>query len=350
MLFDQIARNKRKTWLLLLVFFLLLGLVGYGVGYLWLGSGFGGLILALVIGFIYAVTMIFQSTNVVMAMNGAREVDEQTAPNLYHVVEDMAMVAQIPMPRVFIVDDPSSSSRFITARRPVVAATAAFLGLDPVAKAFIEDMAMVAQIPMPRVFIVDDPSMNAFATGSSPKNAAVAATTGLLAVMNREELEGVIGHEVSHIRNYDIRISTIAVALASAITMLAGMARNMMFWGGGRRRNDDDRNGSSGLEIILLIISLIAIILAPLAATLVQLAISRQREFLADASSVELTRNPQGMINALLKLDNSAPMQHHVDDASAALFINDPKKESGLQKLFYTHPPISERVERLKQM
>ena len=299
MLFDQIARNKRKTWLLLLVFFLLLGLVGYGVGYLWLGSGFGGLILALVIGFIYAVTMIFQSTNVVMAMNGAREVDEQTAPNLYHVVEDMAMVAQIPMPRVFIVDDPS---------------------------------------------------MNAFATGSSPKNAAVAATTGLLAVMNREELEGVIGHEVSHIRNYDIRISTIAVALASAITMLAVMARNMMFWGGGRRRNDDDRNGSSGLEIILLIISLIAIILAPLAATLVQLAISRQREFLADASSVELTRNPQGMINALLKLDNSAPMQHHVDDASAARFINDPKKESGLQKFFYTHPPISERVERLKQM
>ena len=275
MLFDQVARNKRKTWLLLLVFFLLLGLVGYGVGYLWLGSGFGGLILALVIGFIYAVTMIFQSTNVVMAMNGAREVDEQTAPNLYHVVEDMAMVAQIPMPRVFIVDDPS---------------------------------------------------MNAFATGSSPKNAAVAATTGLLAVMNREELEGVIGHEVSHIRNYDIRISTIAVALASAITMLAGMARNMMFWGGGRRRNDDDRNGSSGLEIILLIISLIAIILAPLAATLVQLAISRQREFLADASSVELTRNPQGMINALLKLDNSTPMQHHVDDASAALYINDPKK------------------------
>lgn len=299
MLFDQIARNKRRTWLLLLVFFLLFGLVGYAVGYLWLGSGYGGLILALVIGFIYAVTMIFQSTNLVMAMNGAQEVDEQTAPDLYHVVEDMAMVAQIPMPRVFIVNDPS---------------------------------------------------MNAFATGSSPQNAAVAATTGLLAVMNREELEGVMGHEVSHIRNYDIRISTIAVALASAITMLAGMARNMMFWGGGRRRSDDDRDGGSGLEIILLIVSLISIILAPLAATLVQLAISRQREFLADASSVELTRNPQGMINALLKLDNSAPMQHHVDDASAALYINDPKKESSLQKLFYTHPPISERVERLKHM
>lgn len=300
MLFDQIARNKRRTWVLLLVFFILLGLVGYAVGYLWLRSGLGGLVIALVIGFIYAVSMIFQSTNVVMAMNGAREVDEQTAPDLYHVVEDMAMVAQIPMPRVFIVDDPS---------------------------------------------------MNAFATGSSPENAAVAATTGLLAVMNREELEAVMGHEVSHIRNYDIRISTIAVALASAITMLAGMARNMMFWGGGsRRRSNDDRNGSSGLEIFLLLISLLAVILAPLAATLVQLAISRQREFLADASSVELTRNPQGMINALLKLDSSQPMQHHVDDASSALYINDPKKESGLQKLFYTHPPISERVERLRQM
>ena len=256
------------------------------------------LIIALIIGGIYAFSMIFQSTEVVMRMNGAREVTEEQAPQLYHIVQDMAMVAQIPMPRVYIVDDPS---------------------------------------------------MNAFATGSHPQNAAVAATTGLLAVMNREELEGVIGHEVSHIRNYDIRISTIAVALASAITMLSSIGGRMMWWGGGRSR-DDDREGSSGLEIIILILSLLAIVLAPLAATLVQLAISRQREFLADASSVELTRNPQGMINALLKLDNSEPMQRHVDDASSALFINDPKKESGLQKLFYTHPPIAERVARLRKM
>ena len=299
MLFDQIARNKRKTWLLLLVFFLLLGLVGYGVGYLWLGSGFGGLILALVIGFIYAVTMIFQSTNVVMAMNGAREVDEQTAPNLYHVVEDMAMVAQIPMPRVYVIDDQG---------------------------------------------------LNAFATGSNPQNAAVVATSGLLEIMNREELEAVIGHEVSHIRNLDIRISTIAVALASAITLLSSMAGRMMWWGGdSRSRRSNDRDGG-GLEIILLVLSLLAIVLAPLAATLVQLAISRQREFLADASSVELTRNPQGMINALQKLDNSQPMSHHVDDASSALYINDPQKPGFLKKLFYTHPPISERIERLKQM
>ena len=169
--------------------------------------------------------------------------------------------------------------------------------------------------------------------------------------MNREELEAVMGHEVSHIRNYDIRISTIAVALASAITLLSSMAGRMMWWGGaGQRRSDDDRDGN-GLEIIMLVISLLAIVLAPLAATLVQLAISRQREFLADASSVELTRNPQGMINALRKLDNSEPMHHNVDDASSALYINDPKKGGGLQKtLLYPPTRISERIERLKQM
>ena len=299
MLYKQIASNKRKTWVLLIVFFLLLAIVGYAVGYLFMNSGIWGVTVAMIIGFIYALTMIFQSTEIVMSMNGAREVDRNEEPVLYHVVEDMAMVAQIPMPRVYVIDDPG---------------------------------------------------LNAFATGSNPQNAAVAATSGLLEIMNREELEAVIGHEVSHIRNLDIRISTIAVALASAITLLSSMAGRMMWWGGASRsRRSNDRDGG-GLEIILLVLSLLAIVLAPLAATLVQLAISRQREFLADASSVELTRNPQGMINALLKLENSQPMSHHVDDASSALYINDPQKPGVLKKLFYTHPPISERIERLKQM
>ena len=299
MLYKQIASNKRKTWVLLIVFFLLLAIVGYAVGYLFINSGFGGVTIAMILGFIYALTMIFQSTEIVMSMNGAREVDRNEEPVLYHVVEDMAMVAQIPMPRVYVIDDAG---------------------------------------------------LNAFATGSNPQNAAVAATSGLLEIMNREELEAVIGHEVSHIRNLDIRISTIAVALASAITLLSSMAGRMMWWGGASRsRRSNDRDGG-GLEIILLVLSLLAIVLAPLAATLVQLAISRQREFLADASSVELTRNPQGMINALLKLENSQPMTHHVDDASSALYINDPQKPGFLKKLFYTHPPISERIERLKNM
>lgn len=297
MLYNQIAQNKRRTVVLLFFFFLLLGAIGAAVGYLWLGNVTGGVLIALVIGFIYAVSMIFQSTNIVMSMNNAREVTEEEAPDLYHIVEDMAMVAQIPMPRVFIIDDPS---------------------------------------------------LNAFATGSSPQNAAVAATSGLLAIMNREELEGVIGHEISHIRNYDIRISTIAVALASAITLLSSLGSRMMWYGGGRRRNDDREEG--GANIFILIFSILALILAPLAATLVQLAISRQREYLADASSVELTRNPQGMIRALEKLEQSQPMQQLVDSASAALFINDPKKKEGMKSLFYTHPPIADRIERLKHM
>ena len=276
MLYKQIASNKRKTWILLIVFFLLLAIVGYAVGFLFMNSGIWGVTVAMIIGFIYALTMIFQSTEIVMSMNGAREVDRNEEPVLYHVVEDMAMVAQIPMPRVYVIDDPG---------------------------------------------------LNAFATGSNPQNAAVAATSGLLKIMNREELKAVIGHEVSHIRNLDIRISTIAVALASAITLLSSMAGRMMWWGGASRsRRSNDRDGG-GLEIILLVLSLLAIVLAPLAATLVQLAISRQREFLADASSVELTRNPQGMINALLKLENSQPMTHHVDDASSALYINDPQNQ-----------------------
>ena len=299
MLYKQIASNKRKTWILLIVFFLLLAIVGYAVGFLFMNSGIWGVTVAMIIGFIYALTMIFQSTEIVMSMNGAREVDRNEEPVLYHVVEDMAMVAQIPMPRVYVIDDPG---------------------------------------------------LNAFATGSNPQNAAVAATSGLLEIMNREELEAVIGHEVSHIRNLDIRISTIAVALASAITLLSSMAGRMMWWGGASRSRRNSDRDSGGLEVILLVISLLAIVLAPLAATLVQLAISRQREFLADASSVELTRNPQGMINALLKLENSQPMTHHVDDASSALYINDPQKPGFLKKLFYTHPPISERIERLKHM
>ena len=299
MLYEQIASNKRKTWVLLIVFFLLLAIVGYAVGFLFMNSGIWGVTVAMIIGFIYALTMIFQSTEIVMSMNGAREVDRNEEPVLYHVVEDMAMVAQIPMPRVYVIDDPS---------------------------------------------------LNAFATGSNPQNSAVAVTSGLLEIMNREELEAVIGHEVSHIRNLDIRISTIAVALASAITLLSSMAGRMMWWGGASRSRRNSDRDSGGLEVIMLVISLLAIVLAPLAATLVQLAISRQREFLADASSVELTRNPQGMINALLKLENSQPMSHHVDDASSALYINDPQKRGFLKKLFYTHPPISERIERLKHM
>lgn len=297
MLYQQISQNKQRTVVLLVVFFALLALIGASAGYLLVDNYVIGVTLALIIGAIYAVSMIFQSTTLVMSMNSAREISESEAPDFYHIVEDMAMVAQIPMPRVFIIEDPS---------------------------------------------------LNAFATGSSPKNAAVAATTGLLQVMNREELEGVIGHEVSHIRNYDIRISTIAVALASAVTLISSIGGRALWYGGGSRKRSNNNDG--GLGIILLLLSLLSLVLAPLVASLVQLAISRQREYLADASSVELTRNPQGMIRALEKLKQSQPVKYPVDDASAALYISEPRKKSSFSSLFSTHPPIEERIERLQHM
>lgn len=297
MLYQQISQNKQRTVVLLVVFFALLALIGASAGYLLVDNYVIGVTLALIIGAIYAVSMIFQSATLVMSMNSAREISESEAPDFYHIVEDMAMVAQIPMPRVFIIEDPS---------------------------------------------------LNAFATGSSPKNAAVAATTGLLQVMNREELEGVIGHEVSHIRNYDIRISTIAVALASAVTLISSIGGRALWYGGGSRKRSNNNDG--GLGIILLLLSLLSLVLAPLVASLVQLAISRQREYLADASSVELTRNPQGMIRALEKLKQSQPVKYPVDDASAALYINEPRKKGSFSSLFSTHPPIEERIERLQHM
>lgn len=297
MLFEQISRNKRRTILLLIVFFFLLSLIGAASGYLIIGSIQLGIVLSLIIGFIYAVSMIFQSTNVVMSMNNAIEITENQAPEYYHIVEDMAMVAQLPMPRVFIVEDSS---------------------------------------------------MNAFATGSSPDNAAVAATTGILKAMNREELEAVIGHEISHIRNYDIRISTIAVALSSAIAMISSFGTRMMWYGGNNRRRDNRDDNS--FSVLVLVFSLISIILAPLVATLIQLAISREREYLADASSVELTRNPLGMIHALEKLQTSHPMEHPIDEASAALYISNPLKSNGFKSLFSTHPALEDRIARLKQM
>lgn len=298
MLFDQIKSNKRRTVLLVIAFFLLLTGLGAAIGYLLAGSLEGGALIALIVGLIYAASMIFQSTNVVMSMNNAREVTENEAPDLYRVVEDMALVAQIPMPRVFIIQDPA---------------------------------------------------LNAFATGPSPDKAAVAATTGLLATMTREELEAVMGHEVSHIRNYDIRLSTIAVALVSAITLLSSLGGRMMWYGGSRHSSRDNNNSNSGALLILLF-SLVAIALAPLAATLVQLAISRQREYLADAGAVELTRNPYGMIKALRKLEQSAPLATSPDAASAALYITDPRKKDGFKSLFYTHPPIADRIARLENM
>lgn len=298
MLYQQIAQNKRKTVLVMAGFFLLVALIGAAIGYLFARSAVGGVIIAGVIALVYMAVIIGQSTDVVMNMNNAREIHSaQEAPALWHVVEDMAMVAQVPMPRVFIIDDPSP---------------------------------------------------NAFATGNNPEHAAVAATTGLMEIMNREELEAVMGHEMSHVRNYDIRLQTIALALSAAISMLVNFAGN--FWWFGGSRSDDDDDNSWGVFAILG--SVLLIILAPLAATIAQMALSRNREYLADAGSVELTRNPHGMISALEKLKEAQPMKH-VAPSSSGLYISDPEENGRHRRfsdLFETHPPLDARIKRLEQM
>ncbi|HIX02149.1 MAG TPA: zinc metalloprotease HtpX [Candidatus Ligilactobacillus excrementigallinarum] len=295
MLFQQIAQNKRKTIYVLIGFMGLVGIMGAALGYFCYGRPSMGIMIAIVVGLFYMITTLSQSTRIVMNMNNAHKVTEQEAPELYHVVEDMAMVGKVPMPEIYIIDDPSP---------------------------------------------------NAFATGPNPQHAAVAATSGLLERLNREELEGVMGHEISHIRNYDIRLQSTALALSSVISYLANFGVNSFLWGRVRANEDDDNSGSAILEMIF---SILTLILGPLAATIAQMALSRNREYLADASSVELTRDPQGLISALRKISNSEPMTQ-ANTSSASLYIEDPFKKDSWTHLFDTHPPIEKRIERLEKM
>jgi heat shock protein HtpX len=206
----------------------------------------------------------------------------------------------------------------------------------------VENLAITAGLPKPRVYIIHDQAPNAFATGRDPKNAAIAVTTGLLGMMEKSELEGVIAHELAHIGNRDILIATVVVVLVGLLAMVSDFFIRSMFWG----RDRDDREGGNGL---ILALGVISIIIAPIVATLVQLAISRKREFLADASGALLTRYPEGLANALKKIENYSRPVQHVSSATAHLFIANPFGKTGsfLNKLFATHPPVDERVEAL---
>ncbi len=296
MLYQQIASNKRKTLMVIVLYMALFVAVGIGIGYFALNSAVAGVIIALVAGGLYSMMMIANATNVVMQLNHAREItDKNQAPMIWNIVSDMSMIAKVPMPRIFIIEDESP---------------------------------------------------NAFATGSSPEKAAVAVTTGLLERLNREELEGVIAHEFGHIRNYDVRLQTIAIALGAVIAMLVQFGSRMMFWGGGRRNRDSDNGG--GANAIFMVIGLIAMILGPFMSTILQLALSRNREYLADASAVEFTRNPYGLISALTKISEAPPMTE-ADKKSAALYISNPFGEEG-DSLFSTHPSTANRIKRLEKM
>ncbi|HEU0129952.1 MAG TPA: M48 family metalloprotease [Mycobacteriales bacterium] len=297
-MFDEIARNRRRSWLLVVTAFVLLLVVAEGFN-LFLGGGPFGLLIALVIAGAGTVSSYYFSDRLALAIAGAREVTAAEAPQLLNVVEEMAIAAGLPMPRVAIVRDPAP---------------------------------------------------NAFATGRDPEHAVVAVTTGLLERLDREELQGVVGHELSHVLNRDTRVTTLVVAVCGAIVVLCDLFWRFSFFGGMSRRRSDDRDGGP-LALVLLALGVVALVLAPLGAALIQAAVSRRREALADSTAVSLTRNPAGLRRALEKLLADSTVVSHTSRATAHLWIESPleRQDTGswLNRMFDTHPPLTERIAAL---
>lgn len=294
-LYTHQGENVRKTWMLMTAFLVLVITVGYAVSW-YMGSSaflYGAIIFALLMN----VGSYWFSDKIVLSMTGAREATRAEFPDLWNVVENLSITAGLPMPKVFVVDDPAP---------------------------------------------------NAFATGRDPEHAVVAATTGLLTLLDKSELEGVMAHELSHIGNRDMLVMTVAVVLAGFLAMLADFLTRTMLFGGG----DDDRPKNP----IMLVLAIAGIILAPIAAQLIQLAISRKREYLADASGALLTRYPEGLASALEKISGYPHPMQRASNATAHLFIADPygagEKSIGqkLSGLFQTHPPAADRIRILREM
>lgn len=300
---EQIARNKRRTVLMLLGFVVIITLVATAIVLLF-GGGWVGVIIAFAIAMALAWGSYYNSDKIAIAASRAKPADE-TEYRRYHNL--------------------------------------------------VEGLCIAAGLPKPRLYVVDDPAPNAFATGRNPKHAALAVTTGLLDTMNRVELEGVVAHELSHVKNYDILVTTIAVTAVGTVALISDIGLRFAFWGGmsGRR----DNNGDSGpIGAIIAIASLAVLMLAPFAAYLMQMAMSRNREYLADASGVQLTRYPPGLISALEKLRDDHAVVHHATKATAQMWIEQPletdkeKPGSRFNNLFDTHPPLEDRIKRLQEM
>ena len=285
--------NIRKTYLLITVF--LLFIIGIGWIFSYIFESIGILIIAAVFAILTSVTSYWYSDKVVLYMTKARPVKKEDNPELYRIVENLCITAGLPMPKIYIIEEPQP---------------------------------------------------NAFATGRNPKHAVVAVTRGLLEKLERVELEGVIAHELSHIKNRDILLQTVIVVLAGIISISAEFLLRSLWWGGGRRRREGNE--------IFYVLGLIAIILAPIAATLIRLAISRKREFLADASGALLTRYPEGLAKALEKISNDPNSLKTANNSTAHLFIISPFRgksaKTWFTKLFMTHPPVEERIRALQGM
>jgi heat shock protein HtpX len=300
----QQSANRRNSLLLIGVVTLLLGVLGFAIGYGTTGAVEGAVGVttgAIVFGMLLSVGSYFAGDQLVLATSGAREVSQQSAPQLMNVVQEMALSAGVPMPKVYIIDDTAP---------------------------------------------------NAFATGRDPKHASVAITTGLLQKLDREELQGVIGHELSHVRNFDIRFALLVAVLVGSIALLADFFLRFTFWGGGRRGGGDRDKGGGALVVIVYVIAIVLAIIAPFIARMVQLAVSRQREYLADASSVELTRNPHGLEQALAKIASDKEVLEVANRATQHLYFTNPIKkfEERSSAMFSTHPAIVDRINRLRQL
>jgi heat shock protein HtpX len=299
-MYEQIARNKRASWLLMAAVVAALLLLGFVIGLAITGRPYGGLGFLGVFGvaaILWSIIGYYAGASMVLAVSGARQVTHEEAPQLWNVVEEMTVAAGIPMPAVYVIDDPAP---------------------------------------------------NAFATGRDPEHAAVAVTTGLLQMMNREELQGVIAHEMSHVRNYDVRFATLVGILVGLIALISDFFLRSTFWGGFGRRSSNDGGGAGGLFFLLAIA---LAILAPLFSWLVQMAISRRREYLADASGAELTRNPVGLAHALEKIAADPRPLRAANRATAHLYIANPlRKLRESEGLFDTHPPIQKRIAVLLAM
>jgi heat shock protein HtpX len=318
-LFAEQASNRRMTWLLIAAFVVLLVFLGFGFDLFVLG---------------YDASRLLRRGQVPIPMAA-------TFASLFGAVTawagyrygDQAVLAS-------------------SGARPVQ-------GDDPNSKVLmnvVTEMAIASGLPMPKVYVLDDSDPNAFATGRDPEHASIAVTTGLLMAMSRDELQGVMAHEMSHIRNYDIRTMTVVAALLGSILLLSDWASRIRF-GGGRSSDDDDRGGASGLlGLVIFVVWIVAIALAPIIGQLLAMAVSRSREYLADASGAEMTRNPMGLANALRKLQAATAPTLKVNRGSAHLCITDPlerrvnEKEGALADIFATHPPIDDRIARLEAM